>query len=147
MRSGSALVKRRLLYAVLACTAASSIPVDFAAADPVEVIHTQLIGGNFNTCNGELVFFTGEARIIQRFNADGSFSESFSAHGKGTGLRGNEYVLPLFKTLLVRDSAGFLTLDDERQILVSKGPAPNQDVRFYFSSEVPDVIFTIDCRG
>jgi hypothetical protein len=117
-----------------------------ASAAPAEVSHDQAVGGLFNTCVGELVTFTGTARTIDKPNADGSVKTSFNIHGKGTGSRGNEYVVHL-NLLLVRASTGLLTLDDEKTTLISKGTAPNQSVLFHFSSDSPEVIFKVDCHG
>ena len=140
---------RGYLFALLAFAAALAIPASVAAAAPAEVSHIQAVGGAFNTCAGEFgefVEFTGTARLLDKPNADGSFKTSLNIHGTGTGSLGNEYVLH-FDILLIRASSGLLTLDDEKTTLVSKGSAPNQDVRFHFSSDSPDVIFTVDCHG
>jgi hypothetical protein len=83
---------------------------------------------------------------LDKPNADGSFKTSLNIHSKGTGSLGNEYVVHV-DLLLGRESSGLLTLDDEKTTLVSKGTAPNQDVRFHFSSDSPDIIFTVDCHG
>jgi hypothetical protein len=138
--------KSGYLCAATVFSSALMIPAGPATAAPAEVRHTQAVGGLFNTCAGELVTFTGTARILDKPNADGSFKTSFNIHGKGTGSLGNEYIAHL-DLLLVRASSGFLTLDDEKTTLVSKGSAPNQTVRFHFSSGSPDVIFTVDCHG
>ena len=66
------------------------IPAGLAAADPAEVSHVQAVGGLFNTCTGELVDFTGTARLLDKPNADGSFKSSLTIHGVGTGSLGNE---------------------------------------------------------
>ena len=137
---------RRYLCTLLVCAAALTIGADLAAAAPVEVTHTQALGGQFNTCNGELVFFEGTALAIDRINSDGSIDSKLFIKGTGTGFQGNEYVLQ-FHTTLERAPSGLLTLDSERATLVSKGTAPNQIVVFYFSSDLPDVIFTVDCHG
>ncbi|RNL57261.1 hypothetical protein [Arthrobacter oryzae] len=122
------------------------VPAGHAAAAPAEVSHNQAVGGFFNTCNDEFITFTGTARTIDKPNADGSVKTSFNIHGKGTGSLGNEYVVH-YNLLLVRASTGHLTLDDEKAILVSKGSAPNQSVLFHFSSDSPEIIFEIVCRG
>jgi hypothetical protein len=132
--------------APLAFAATLVIPAGIATAAPAEVSHTQAVGALFSTCAGEFAEFTGKARVLDKPNADGSFKTSFNIHGKGTGSLGNEYVVHL-DLLLVRESSGLLTLDDEKTTLVSKGVAPNQDVRFHFSSDSPDIIFTVDCHG
>jgi hypothetical protein len=142
----SEMRNRGYLCALLAFAAALVIPAGVATAAPAEVSHTQAVGALFNTCAGELVDFTGTARVLDKPNADGSFKTSLNIQGTGTGSLGNEYVLH-FDLLLVRASSGLLTLDDEKTTLVSKGSAPNQDVRFHFSSDSPDIIFTVDCHG
>jgi hypothetical protein len=138
--------KTTYLCASAAFAAAMMIPAGQSTAAPAEVSHNQAVGGLFNTCAGELVTFTGKAVTIDKPNADGSVKTSFNIHGKGTGSLGNEYVVH-FNLLLVRASTGLLTLDDEKTTLISKGAAPNQSVLFHFSSNSPDIIFKVDCRG
>jgi hypothetical protein len=146
----SEMRNRGYLCTLLAFAAALVIPAGVTTAAPAEVSHTQAVGALFNTCvgepPGELVDFTGTARVLDKPNADGSFKTSLNIQGTGTGSLGNEYVLH-FDLLLVRASSGLLTLDDEKTTLVSRGSAPNQDVRFHFSSDSPDIIFTVDCHG
>ena len=139
---------RRDLTALLAVAAALVVPTGVATADPAQIEHTEAVGGLFNTCTGvlELVTFTGTARQLDKPLADGSVKTSLIIRGVGTGSLGNEYVVH-FNTLLVRATSGFLTLDDEMTMLVSKGSGPNQTVHFHFSADSPDIIFTIDCHG
>jgi hypothetical protein len=137
---------RQYLSAVPAVAAALVFSASSANAEPAHVTHSEALGGLFNTCNGELVFFSGESVTIDKPLADGSLRTQLIIRGTGTGLLANEYVLH-FNILLVRASSSLLTLDDEKTTLVSRGSAPNQDVRFHFSSDSPEIIFTVDCHG
>lgn len=142
------MLKNKYVCGSAVLAAAMMISTGNASAAPAEVSHNQAIGGLFNTCADELelVTFTGTARTIDKPNPDGSVRTSLNIHGKGTGSRGNEYVVH-FNLLLVRASTGLLTLDDEKTTLISKGTAPNQSVLFHFSSDSPDIIFKVDCHG
>jgi hypothetical protein len=122
------------------------MPAGLAAADPAEVSHNQALGALFSLCTGETVEFTGMAHTVDKPFADGSFRTKILITGTGRGASGIEYVVH-FDTLIVRASTGAIVLDDERTTLVSKGSAPNQEVRFHFESDSPDVIFTVECHG
>ena len=98
-----------------------SAPADAAAQDRVGVDDMEV-----KACNGESVSLSGELHMVTK--TKGSTTEDHvNGHMTGVGDQGNDYVF----NLQVKASSGgepfAMTLTD-RQLLVSKGPAPNQRV-------------------
>jgi hypothetical protein len=99
---------------------------------------------SFNTCNGEFVELTGFVHVVVKEKKGGTVTVHANAHGQGVGDRGNEYVLNL------QEKDSFSTNEAHfryREVLISKGSAPNQHVLLTVDFPPGNVNFDVDCRG
>ena len=91
-----------------------------------------------NTCNGEFVpVLNGVAHVVQRLQPDGSLITKTNGHFVAVGTLGNQYQLNWQERFV---SAPGQTTFTSRQLIVSKGSAPNHIVTFVF--EFPPGSFT-----
>jgi hypothetical protein len=103
-----------------------------------------------NTCNGEFVELEGTSQLVVIANPDGTFTFQFRVQAKGTTtVTGTEYVLNLFRKSDFDSSGGFEIKGDAREVLVSQGSAPNQQVIFHFDFTVSPPVFSLEtvCVG
>lgn len=87
-----------------------------------------------NTCSNERVTVRGTSHLVIKKNKDGTSTWQFQLHSEGVGNRGNRYVLNVVRKSDFDASGGFEIRVDSQEVLVSKGSAPNQKVRFHYDS-------------
>ncbi len=131
------LTPMALLLALLA-------PASTATAAPAEVQRKAGVAEEINTCRGETVQLEGTRTLITKEQSDGTFRQRLIFQGEGTGDQGNEYLLN-FQEELVTDGFDFVL--ESRQVLVSKGSAPNQESIFYLDSATGETNIEAVCTG
>lgn len=140
----------RILTAA-AAVMATIVPAAAANAAPVTVVRSGFISAFVSTCTHteETIFVTGRYQEVVRFNPDGSFSSGNNTiKATGTGDQGNVYTV-MFNGH-DRFDAGGTEQFKGRELLISKGSAPNQLVDYTLTiPPVGDAIFTMDtvCTG
>jgi hypothetical protein len=130
---------------VLVACAVMGMQATKASAEVITNDHTQFVTFPVNTCNGEFVpVLSGVAHLVQRLQPDGSFIASLNGHFVAVGTVGNEYELNWQeRTVFSPDQATFTS----RQLIVSKGPAPNHIVTFVFDFTTFTFTATERCFG
>jgi hypothetical protein len=98
-----------------------------------------------NTCNGEQVTLGGEVRRETK-TKDSTIEEHVDAHLTGIGDQGNEYEFKVQIKSKV-DSETFVVKFSDKEMLVSKGSAPNQRVTVEISSPPFTFDMETDCTG
>jgi hypothetical protein len=149
--------------AALSTTAAFAVAVPIASAANVANLFIPLSGQAVNSCNGELVTFSGPVHVVVDVTSDGAggFHMVVSqnvVNWTGSGDQGNNYVLPQTSHTSRYESdvkAGSTTTGTLSQLAISKGSAPNFElfalshVTVNANGEVSSSIdtFSADCRG
>jgi hypothetical protein len=116
-----------------------------ASAGVITNDHIQFVTFPFNTCNGEFVpVLAGVAHVVQRLQPDGSFVATLNGHFVSVGALGNQYELNWQeRTVFSPDQSTFTS----RQLIVSKGSAPNHIVTFVFDFTTFTFTATERCFG
>lgn len=97
-----------------------------------------------NTCNNEAVRLSGEVHIV--ITEKGSLQHGhINGHLTGTGSAGNDYVLNLQARTSVQPSGTVEFVG--RQVLISKGGAPNLLATVSITSDPFSMSVQADCRG
>ncbi|MCU1631421.1 MAG: hypothetical protein JWM61_73 [Micrococcaceae bacterium] len=134
------------ILAPLVLVLAMLIPSGAAVAASAEVVHGQEFFVEINDCNGDVVDLKGTFHVTFAPQRDGGAVTLFALHAQGVSAQGNLYVMS--RTNRVRGD-GISHTEKATTLLVSKGSAPNELVKFYYSStpegEVYD--FMTVCRG
>ncbi len=98
-----------------------------------------------NSCNGESVLLEGEIQFIA-VGSDPAAGEHLRGHFTGVGNLGNGYILNLqAKSTTTNQPTGISFTS--RELLISKGSAPNQLTTFTLTFPPLSVTITADCRG
>lgn len=134
------------LTATVAC--APPVPESTLGQDLEVVVrqaHETIDSREVNTCNGESVLLTGEVHIVVTEKASARQGH-INGHLTGTGSAGNDYVLNLQGRTSVE--AGTVIVEFVgRQLLISKGGAPNQMTTVAIMSDPFSMTVQVDCRG
>jgi hypothetical protein len=99
----------------------------------------------FNTCNGEVVRLSGEVHMVITEKAT-TLMAHVNGHLTGVGSHGNEYLLNLQGEGTVQPGGQVVTFAG-RELLISKGGAPNQLVTVSMTSDPFSMTTHADCRG
>lgn len=122
------------------------LPVGAADAAPAQTERTESFHFMVNDCAGDgvTIALEGTFHVVRKDQKDGSFFAHAKIFGKGVSSSGIEYVLNL------RGQARGESLDnfsfEDRTLLISKGPAPNELILFHFDSDT-GITVTVECRG
>jgi hypothetical protein len=128
----------RLAVLLVACSAIVGIQASNASAEVIANDWEQFVTFPVNTCNGEFVpVFSGVAHVVQRLQPDGSVITTTNGHFVAVGSLGNEYELNWHERFISEPGQAMFF---SRQMIVSKGSAPNHLVTFTF--EFPPGTFT-----
>jgi hypothetical protein len=98
-----------------------------------------------NACNGETVHLTGELREDTKVK-DSRVDQHIKANLTGSGDLGNEYKVELEVTSKWDTASMTMTLKD-RQLLVSKGSAPDLRVTVIISDSPLSLKVEAECHG
>ncbi len=98
-----------------------------------------------NTCNGETVHLTGELREDTKVK-DARVDQRIKAHLTGSGDLGNEYKLEL-DVKSRWDTASMTMTQKGRQLLVTKGSAPDLRVTVTITSSPLTLEVESECHG
>jgi hypothetical protein len=98
----------------------------------------------FNSCNLEFVTVSGELHVVTREAPGGGTTTHVNGELKGVGSLGNRYVLSVQADV---DESGDAVSSTTREVLVSKGSAPNQVQTTTFSFPPLTFDVDIDCRS
>lgn len=140
-----------VVTAVAAITATACVP-PAPGSDGVQelgtVVRQQRIGildSQLNTCNGESVHLAGDIHIV--ITEHHSVRQGHvNGHLTGTGSAGNDYLLNLQARTTVPPGTEAVEVT-VRQLLISKGGAPNQLTIASISSDPFSISLQSDCRG
>jgi hypothetical protein len=107
--------------------------------------HLTIENDEVNTCNGESVHLAGDVHVV--ITEHGAVREAHvNGHLTGTGSFGNEYLMNLQARANVEvGGVGFQLVT--RQLLISKGGAPNQLTTVTVASDPLSITIVADCRG
>ena len=134
------------LAAVVAC-APPSLESELDLASET-VLRQQRIAAEaieLNTCNNEAVRLSGEVHIV--ITEKGSLRHGhINGHLTGTGSAGNDYVLNLQARTSVQPGSDTVEFVG-RQVLISKGGAPNLLTTVSITSDPFSMSVQADCRG
>jgi hypothetical protein len=136
------VVMRSIFRILVALALALAIPLfsaGVASARPPDVFE-EAVRTDVNLCNGEVVPLVGVFRVVTNEHKDGSFVQVSTYHATGVGSQGNEYVLNISSV----NKAGVGQV--QRELLVSKGSAPNQLLVITLPAS-GGIIIEADCRG
>jgi hypothetical protein len=97
-----------------------------------------------NVCNGETVHLTGELREDTKVK-DSKVDQHITAHLTGSGDLGNEYKFELDVESKWDTASMTMTLKDH-ELLVSKGPSPDQRVTVTISSSPLSLKIEAECH-
>jgi len=134
----------KLAVALVACLV-MAMQTTKASAAVITNDRVQFVTFPVNTCNGEFVpVLGGVAHVVQRVQPDGSFVATLNGHFVSVGTLGNQYELNWQeRTVLSPDQSTFTS----RQLIVSKGPAPNHIVTFVIDFTTFTFTATERCFG
>ncbi len=133
------------LAAVVACAPPSlESELDLASETVVRQQRIAAEAIELNTCNNEAVRLSGEVHIV--ITEKGSLQHGhINGHLTGTGSAGNDYVLNLQARTSVQPSGTVEFVG--RQVLISKGGAPNLLATVSITSDPFSMSVQADCRG
>jgi hypothetical protein len=107
--------------------------------------HLTIENDEVNTCNGESVHLAGDMHVVITEH-DAVRDAHVNGHLTGMGSFGNEYLMNLQARADVQ--AGGVSFElVTRQLLISKGGAPNQLTTVTVASEPLSITIVADCRG
>jgi hypothetical protein len=116
-----------------------------ASAEVISNEWRQFMTFPINTCNGEFVpVLNGEAHVVQRLQPDGSFVTSTNGHFVSVGTLGNRYQLN-WQERFVSEPGELMS--SSRQLILSRGSAPNHLVTFVFEFPPGSFTATERCTG
>jgi len=136
------------LVACTPLTAPPLSPIGFPTpgAPPVAAKEHRLVTDvAVNACNGERVHLTGELDTETKVKDHSTVEQHVKAHLSGFGDRGNEYKFDIDVESKWDSTFTTLTLKD-RQLLVSKGSAPDQSVTVEIGPS-PSFKIEAECHG
>ena len=143
MKNGHRILKLFMVIS-LATTgvAAGAMP---ASAAVVSNTWQSFVTFPVNTCNGEFVpVFNGTAHTVQKLQSDGTFLSHLNGHFVADGTLGNTYELNWQEDFV---SSSAEVSSSSRQLIISKGAAPNHLVTFTFRFPPGEFTAVEDCRG
>lgn len=120
------------------------VPAGISNAAPAQSERFFVFAFDFNTCNGEFVAGEGFMHVVSKEQSDGSFLNRINLHAEGVGSQGNEYVMNWTQVQRF-DSTHVEGTSHARAI--SKGSAPNQDLRASYNTATGEFTFEPVCRG
>ena len=97
-----------------------------------------------NSCNGETINVLLNVHVLGRQQRNGTVIYHLNVNGTGTGSLGNRYVLNGQQVETIKATTHTITV---REVLVSKGAAPNQALRLTFNLISGEVTTQAICRG
>jgi len=141
-----ALASTLLLAVAAACAPPASQQAPLPGSGTVvRQEHLTITDDQVNACNGESVHLAGDVHIV--FNDhDGVRDAHVNGHLTGTGSLGNDYLMNLQARADVPVGGVSFELVT-RQLLISKGGAPNQLTTVTVASDPLSLAVVADCRG
>ena len=107
--------------------------------------HLSIADDEVNACNGESVHLAGDLHVVITEH-DAVREAHVNGHLTGMGSFGNEYLMNLQARADVQvGSASFELVT--RQLLISKGSAPNQLTTVTVAADPLSMTIVADCRG
>src|SRR5262245_46096134 len=107
--------------------------------------HLAVTDRQVNTCSGEVVHLAGDVHLVVT-QRDTAQEVHVNGHLTGTGSFGNDYILNL--QVQAEGAANGQSLDVvARELLISKGGAPNQLTTVTITSDPLSMSVEADCRG
>lgn len=132
------------ILTALAFALAMALPGGGAVAAPAVVERTEdFTTAAFDSCSGQFVTLSGTFHVVTKQNADGSSTQRVAFNATGTGEDGTEYVLNETQTT---QTVGTDVVLDDRNVLVSRGSAPNQRALVHIAAS-GEVTARIACTG
>jgi hypothetical protein len=145
--SRSIILASTLLLAVAAaCAPSASLQGPMPGpGTTVRQEHLTIADDEVNACNGESVHLSGDVHAVITQH-DSVRDAHVNGHLTGMGSFGNEYLMNLQARADVQAGGASFVLVT-RQLLVSKGGAPNQLATMTVTSDPLSVTIVADCRG
>ncbi len=133
------------LAAACAPSASQQGPLPGPGTTTLRQEHLTIQDDAVNACNGESVHLAGDVHVVITEH-DAVRDAHVNGHLTGMGSFGNEYLMNLQARADVQMGGGSVELVT-RQLLISKGGAPNQLTTVTVASDPLSITIVADCRG
>jgi len=133
-------VKARSLFTCVLVILFTLALVSTTSAEVIENERVTQLFETINSCNGEVISVLLNVHFVGRQQRNGTVIYHLNVNGTGTGSLGNTYVLNGQQT----ETTDTITV---REVLVSKGAAPNQALRLTINVISGEVTTQAICHG